>query len=169
MIWVQLVYTGCWRVLTQCLFATCIIWIISMCVFCPNSLQDILFCNNYFFSLLLWLSNSMEGGAHGFSFLSVRSAGLEHQDVFFTSWVSPSWPPQARCPPPLLSSGTKHAATGTQWPGAAVAQVCAGLWELCIPQRRCHSTWGEWRSHPCKYFIRKGQRSFIHIMASAEL
>lgn len=81
-----------------------------MCVFCPNSFQDVLFNNNYFFSLLLWLSNSLEGGAHGFSFSSVRSAGLEQQDM---AWISPSW--AHGWPPPLLSSSTKHAATGTQW------------------------------------------------------
>lgn len=102
-------FPGCSRALSPRVLATCIICFISKCVFCPTSLQDTLFNDNYFFSLLWWLSNSLEGGAHGFSFPSEAWASGHIPYIPSFSIL----PPRARCPPPLLSSGTKHAATGT--------------------------------------------------------
>lgn len=155
------------RALTQRVLAPCIICVISMCVFCPNALQGILFSNNYFFRLLLRLSNILEGGVHGSSFPSVRSAGLGQQDMVPTSWVSPSWPPWV----PTTLAQQWHQTRSQRSPVTWCCKCLGVSWALGTldSTEKVPLHVRRMKEPPLYIFHWKEQRSFIHIMVSAEL
>lgn len=153
------------KALTQSVLATCIICVISMCVFCPKSLQGILFSNNYFFRLRL--STILEGGVHGFSFPSVRSAGLEQQDMFPTCWVSPCWPPRV----PTTLAQQWHQTRSHRSPVTWCCKCLGVSWAVGTldPTEKLPLHVRRMKEPPLYVFHWKEQRSFIHIMVSAEL